>query len=127
MIDSNSVARNALRYNLVFRRAKLRLSQSALSERAAVSRPLVSDIEHGRANVTLDVIERLAVALETSVPDLLTPVRAGASDDDLERRSGEGLEAYVGARDFLAALDGEPAAEEPVRYSKRGRKPAVSP
>ena len=121
--------RDALKFNLVFRRAQLRLSQSALADHAKVSRPLVSDIEQGRANVTLDVIERLATALETTASKLIAPIRRGSSDADVARRRKDGPEAFVDGRDFLAALDevnGSSTATKPAKtYSKRGRKPAV--
>jgi transcriptional regulator with XRE-family HTH domain len=120
------VARDALRLNLVFRRAKLRLSQTALAERAGISRPVVSDIEQGRANVTLDVLERIAIALETTAAQLLTPVQRGASDEDIERRLKDGPEEFVDAWDLLAAIDEvDGPAGKPTRYSNRGRK-AVS-
>jgi len=103
----------------------MQLSQEALAKRAGISRALVSDIEQGRANVTLGVIERLAIALGASVPDMLTSVQVGTTDADIDRRSADGAEAFVDARNFLAALDDQPAASESARYSKRGRKPAV--
>ncbi len=98
------VARDALRFNLVFRRAKLRLSQAALAEKAAISRPLVSDIEHGRANITLDILERLADALETTAPKLLTSSRRENSDANIAARRLDPPDAFVDGRDFLAAL-----------------------
>lgn len=129
MSTHDHVARDALRYNLVFRRAKLRLSQSTLAERAVISRTLVSDIEQGHANITLDVLERLAAALESTASKLIAPIRRGSSDADIARRRGDGPDAFVDGRDFLAALDevnGSPAGAKPAKtYSKRGRKPAV--
>lgn len=118
------VARDALRFNVLFRRSQLRLSQTALAERAGVSRPVVSDLECGRANATLDVLGRIATALGTSVGYLVTPVQPGDSDADLERRAADGEDAYVDAGDFLTALD-EQTAGQPQRYSNRGRKAAV--
>ncbi len=124
--SQESVARDALRFNVLFRRAQLRLSQSALAERAGVSRPIISDLECGRANATLDVLGRIATALETSVVDLLTQhVQPGDSDTDLERRAADGEEAYVDASDFLTALD-EQTTAKPRRFSNRGRKAAIS-
>ena len=128
MPDHSYVARDALRFNLLFQRAKWGLSQKALAQQVSISRPLVSDLEHGRANVTLDILERLAAVLEVSVPDLLTPVHAGTSEADLERRSKDGPDAFVDARDFLVAVDDDLAAKttgSAARFSRRGRKAAV--
>lgn len=120
--DPHLPARDALRSNVLFRRAQKRLSQTALAERAGVSRTIVSAVENGEGNVTLDVLAKIAGALETSVPDLLTePVSLGASDSDLARRAADGPEAYVDADAFLAALD-----DRAGRYSKRGRRKTVS-
>ena len=116
-------ARDLLRLNLVFRRAQLRLSQAALAERAGVSRPVISEIENGRANVSLDVLERIAAALEATVATLFTPAQPGASDADIERRAADDPEAFVDAYAFLAALDEGAPAE--ARYSNRGRKSTV--
>lgn len=122
-----ATARDTLRYNLVFWRAKRQLSQALVAERAEVSRPLISEIEQGRANVTLDVLERVAGALDVSVSQLLEPVRAATTDADIERRAGDGDDAFVDSEDFLATIDDRaPGASDAARYSKRGRKPAVS-
>ena len=123
--SQESVTRDALRFNVLFRRAQLRLSQSALAERAGVSRPVVSDLECGRANATIDVLDRIATALETSVVDLLTK-RAKPQDSaaDLERRAADGPEAFVDSVAFLAALD-EQTPGTASRYSNRGRKTTV--
>jgi transcriptional regulator with XRE-family HTH domain len=119
----HSLAREALRFNVLFRRAQKRLSQAALAERAGVSRTILSAIENGEGNVTLDSIEKLAETLDISVADLFTQnVRSGASEADLARRAHDGPEAYVDADDFLAALD-----DRAGRYSPRGRRKAVSP
>lgn len=114
----DTVARDALRSNVLFRRAQLRLSQEALCKRARVSRVAVSRIENASGNVTLDVLGAVAAALETSIFELLRPVDPDMSDADIERRAADGPEAYVNADDFLAALD-----DGAGRYSNRGRKP----
>jgi transcriptional regulator with XRE-family HTH domain len=122
----DSAARDALRFHLVFRRAKQKLSQSALAERAGVSRPVISELEQGRGNVTLGVLSRIAAALDATPAQLLTVPSRGSTDEDVLRRDKEGLENFVDAWDFLEALDESgDAAEEVARYSKRGRRPAV--
>lgn len=50
-------------------RKELELSQEALGLKANVDRTYVTDVESGRRNVSLEILERLIKALETSVTD----------------------------------------------------------
>jgi transcriptional regulator with XRE-family HTH domain len=47
-------------------RKKLELSQEALGLKAEVDRTYVTDVENGRRNVSLEILERLIKALEVS-------------------------------------------------------------
>jgi len=47
-------------------RKKLRLSQEALALKAEVDRTYVTDVENGRRNVSLEILERLIKALDVS-------------------------------------------------------------
>jgi transcriptional regulator with XRE-family HTH domain len=47
-------------------RKKLDLSQEALGLRAEVDRTYVTDVENGRRNVSMEILERLIKALEVS-------------------------------------------------------------
>ncbi len=47
-------------------RKKLELSQEALALKAEVDRTYVTDIENGRRNVSLEILERLIKALNVS-------------------------------------------------------------
>ena len=47
-------------------RKKLELSQEALGLKAEVDRTYVTDVENGRRNVSLEILERLIKALNTS-------------------------------------------------------------
>src|ERR1700676_4483443 len=115
-------ARKALRQNVLFRRAQLKLSQSALAEQAGVSRPVISEIESGEAKATLEVLGRIAAAPDCSIAELVeTRAQHGDSQADLDRRAQASDEDYVGARDYIAALD-----ERSERYSKAGRRRAVA-
>jgi len=49
------------------------LSQEELADIAGLHRTYVGSIERGERNVSIDNIERLAVALELDVIDLLRP------------------------------------------------------
>ena len=47
-----------------------KMSQEELAERCGLHRTYISDIELGKRNVSLENIERIAAALERSLPDL---------------------------------------------------------
>jgi transcriptional regulator with XRE-family HTH domain len=71
---------------LTKRRAELGLTLREVAIEAGISLPYVANLEKGRGNPTLDVIESLAVALETSVAMLLvaeTTTHDGATADVL--------------------------------------------
>jgi CheY-like chemotaxis protein len=55
------------------RRKRLGISQEELAGRAGLHRTYVADIERGARNLSLANIEKLAKALETSIPTLFTP------------------------------------------------------
>jgi len=120
-------ALETLRANIIVGRARARLSQQDLAERAGISRPTISRIERGVvSDVGIDVVQRIADALETTVADLVTPALSGNVDDDeIVRRAAAPDSAFVDARALLDAIDeaaGRPIAE---RYSRAGRPPLV--
>ena len=47
-------------------RKKLQLSQEGLANEAVVDRTYVTDVENGRRNISVEVLERLIVALKVS-------------------------------------------------------------
>ncbi len=53
-------------------RKKLKLSQEALALKAEVDRTYVTDVEAGRRNVSLEILERLIKALEVSFTEFFT-------------------------------------------------------
>jgi CheY-like chemotaxis protein len=53
-------------------RNRLGISQEELAGRAGLHRTYISDIERGARNISLESIERLAAALQTSIPHLFT-------------------------------------------------------
>jgi CheY-like chemotaxis protein/DNA-binding XRE family transcriptional regulator len=53
-----------------------RLTQEELAERAHLHRTYISDVERGARNLSLESIDKLARALEISVPCLFTPAPA---------------------------------------------------
>jgi transcriptional regulator with XRE-family HTH domain len=119
-------ALEALRANVIVGRARTRLSQEALAKRAGVSRPTISRIERGAADdVGLDVIQRIADALEVTVSELFVlPSGARVDDAELARRAGAPDDEFVDADALLDAVD-EAAGRSPERYSRAGRPPVA--
>lgn len=52
-------------------RTKRGISQERLAELAGLHRTFVSLIERGQRNITLETIEKLAIALDVGMPDLM--------------------------------------------------------
>lgn len=50
-------------------RKEKKISQEKLAELSELNRPYISAIEQGKRNVSLEVIEKLAQALEISIKD----------------------------------------------------------
>ncbi|MDX1936447.1 MAG: helix-turn-helix transcriptional regulator [Flavihumibacter sp.] len=50
-------------------RKQLELSQEALAYKAEVDRTYVTDVENGRRNVSVEILERLIKALDISVAE----------------------------------------------------------
>jgi transcriptional regulator with XRE-family HTH domain len=111
-----------LRAHLISERARKRLSQAELAKRAKLARYTIVRIESGEdTNPRLDVLVRIAAALEVPVHTLLEPIPPPRelSDEELEHRwRTTPRSEYVNADDFLAAWD---EAARGARYSKRGR------
>jgi transcriptional regulator with XRE-family HTH domain len=63
-------AKRVLADNLRLLRLKQRLSQNVLADEAGVTQALVSAIERGRANPTVESLERLAVVLGVRLGEL---------------------------------------------------------
>lgn len=124
-------ALEALRVNLIVGRARSRLSQEDLAERAQVSRPTISRIERGAGDVKIDVVQRIADALGVTVADLFVPASTECVDDaEIARRAADAREDFIDADALLEAIDESlgkkpAAADEVQRYSRAGR-PAVA-
>lgn len=63
--------RQRLAANLQKHRRAKDLSQEAFAHEAGIHRTYLSDLERGARNPTIDVIDRLARALEIKIGDLL--------------------------------------------------------
>ncbi|NZA27191.1 helix-turn-helix transcriptional regulator [Luteimonas sp. SJ-92] len=66
-------ARRRIAANVKRHRAERGLSQEKLAELASFHRTYVSQLERCVTNITIDGLERLAVALDVDVTDLLRP------------------------------------------------------
>jgi len=64
-------ARIRLAANLRSARERLQISQEALADLAGVDRTFVGSVEREERNISLDNIERLAVALKMDIAELL--------------------------------------------------------
>lgn len=53
-------------------RHELGLSQEALGNKAGVDRTYVTDVENGRRNISVEVLEKLIKALEVSFQEFFT-------------------------------------------------------
>ncbi|WP_170565466.1 helix-turn-helix domain-containing protein [Ruegeria atlantica] len=64
------------------------LNQTQLAELSGISLPTVSLVETGKTNPTLDVIDAMAKALDTTLPNLMAPQRHAAipSKEELLKR-----------------------------------------
>jgi transcriptional regulator with XRE-family HTH domain len=112
----------ALRINLLVLRAKEGLSQAALAQKTGVSRAIISELERGRGDARLGTLARIAHGLGVAVGELFEPWRPSVlTDEELARRARE--DDFVDADSLLAALD---EADDPPRYSRRGRRPKAS-
>lgn len=65
-------AREILANNLRARRSLRGLSQEALADLAGIDRTYVSSLERMRYSASIDMLERLAAALDCSLMDLLS-------------------------------------------------------
>jgi two-component system, response regulator len=75
-------------------RGQLGLSQEQLAERANLHRTYISDVERGTRNLSLESINKLARALEVSVPTLFATSDAGARKAG-SHKFGPGLKEFV--------------------------------
>jgi transcriptional regulator with XRE-family HTH domain len=71
-LQSTESARARLARHLRALRAKRGLSQEALADIASLHRTYVGSVERAERNVSLDNIERLAVALQVDITVLLS-------------------------------------------------------
>jgi transcriptional regulator with XRE-family HTH domain len=72
--------KQVLAFNIRKHRKALGLSQEELAHRADIDRTYISALERGRYAASVDILDRLAIALGVEAADLLVqPSRARAS------------------------------------------------
>jgi transcriptional regulator with XRE-family HTH domain len=116
----------ALARNVIIYRARRRLSQQALADRAGVSRATISNIERGEGDPGITIVTKLAVALDTSPAELLVDglPPESATDEELAQLAESARDDAVDAHALIAAID--EAVDRPVeRYSRAGRPRGV--
>ena len=120
----------SLSANLTFERARQRLSQAELAKRSGVSRYTIIRLESAAyANPGLEMLDKIARALDVSVLRLLEPIESApreADDAELLRRMQDPPSEFVDADDLFAAIDEAHRAAAQLyargRYSNRGRR-----
>ena len=70
-----SPLRRILAENIRVERARQRIAQEELAQRAAVSRVYMGAIERAESACTIDVMHRIAQALRVEPADLVTPLK----------------------------------------------------
>src|SRR5258708_19597 len=116
-----TTAMEALRLNVVYKRAEHRISQSDLAHRSHIARQTLYKIESGQGNVTVEVLEKIATVLGCGVDELFEPRRLNVDDAELARRANAPQSEFVNAYDLLDAID----EANKVRYSRAGRPRSV--
>ncbi|MBC8053437.1 MAG: helix-turn-helix transcriptional regulator [Sphingobacteriaceae bacterium] len=53
-------------------RSKLGISQEALANKAGIDRTYVTDVENGRRNIAIENLEKLILALDTTLSDFFS-------------------------------------------------------
>jgi transcriptional regulator with XRE-family HTH domain len=72
-VSKPTSARKIFGRNLRVAREAMKLSQEDLAELADLHRTYIGSVERGERNVSIDNMERLAAAVESSIPELLKP------------------------------------------------------
>jgi transcriptional regulator with XRE-family HTH domain len=121
---AEKVERRRLARNIVLSRARARMSQHTLAQRAGVTRATISNIERASGSAQVGTIFRIASALNTTAAALLSdPELPNESDDDLDQLAARESERAIDTHDLLAAVN-EAYGEADVvfpRYSRAGR------
>ncbi len=81
-------------------RQDARLSQEELAEAAGINRTYLSQLENGHSSPTLDILERIARALDVPISALIVDSRAAHEPQPLYETGSDEV-TYPGLREFL--------------------------
>lgn len=81
-------------------RQRLHLSQEELADRAEINRTYLSQLENSRSSPTLEILERIARALEVEVTELISEASAAREPEPQSEISHE-KPTYSGLQEFL--------------------------
>ena len=102
------------------RRKHLGISQEELAGRAGLHRTYVADIERGARNLSLANIEKLAKALETSIPTLFAQDEPGPKSDATKLRDILLVEDNPDDIDLTLRAFKSASVANPVRVARDG-------
>ena len=76
-----TTARELLAVNIIRLRAQRGWSQDALALEAGLHRTFIAHVERHKRNISLDNVERIALALQVPIRDLFSPLPKRSSRD----------------------------------------------
>lgn len=95
-------------------RLKKGLSQRKLAEIVKVSNTTISDIEKNIRNVTIDTLQKIAEALDTTVDEIMRQVKEKQEPKQKEELSIAEIEDFLAGQKMLM-FKGKPVTEDDLR------------
>lgn len=95
-------------------RLKKGLSQRKLAEIVKVSNTTISDIEKNIRNVTIDTLQKIAEALDTTVDEIMRQVKEKQEPKQKDEPSMEEIEDFLAGQKMLM-FKGKPLTEDDLR------------
>lgn len=77
MAENPQILLSQIGLRVLRRRQELGLTQDAVAARLGITAPNIAHIEHGKQNVTVQTMCKLAEALETSAQELMFGIPVG--------------------------------------------------
>ncbi len=72
---------------IIRHRQRRKMTQEQLAKRSGTTQSAIARLEAGKANVTLETLERIAEALECSVDFSLKPKKSQSSEEEPHKRN----------------------------------------
>jgi len=97
-----------IRFGTVVRQMRIakKISQEVLAERAQLHRTYLTDVEHGKRNLSIDSIHKIADALEVSITDLFSQIEhAGTLHQDVIEEHAAAADERRDAVEILVVED----------------------